>query len=93
MGFALGYRPDLVLALGLAHCWLLWRGRTDSTWKPALGGFVVGLVPFMAHLVIAGIGPSVRGMFLRAGIRPSAGPRAPAATQFRPYRRRAAGSR
>jgi len=65
VGFALGYRPDLVLALGLAHCWLLWRGRTDRTWKPALGGMAIGLVPFMVHLVVAGVGPSLRGMFLQ----------------------------
>jgi len=65
VGCALGYRPDLVLALGLTHCWLLWRGRSDHTWKPTLGGLAIGLVPFMVHLVIAGIGPSVRGMFLQ----------------------------
>jgi len=65
VGFALGYRPDLVLAMGVAHGWLLWRGRSDRTWKPALGGVAIGLVPFMVHLVVAGIGPSVRGMFLQ----------------------------
>jgi hypothetical protein len=65
VGFALGYRPDLVLALGLAHGWLLWRGRRERTWKPALAGVVVGLVPFVIHLAVAGIGPSVRGMFLQ----------------------------
>ncbi|MCY7298234.1 MAG: glycosyltransferase family 39 protein [Ilumatobacteraceae bacterium] len=65
VGFALGYRPDLVLALGLAHCWLLWRGRTGRTWKPALAGMAIGLVPFMVHLIVAGVRPSVRGMFLQ----------------------------
>ena len=65
VGFALSYRPDLVLALGVAHCWLLWLGRRDRTWKPVLGGMAIGLVPFVLHLVVAGIGPSVRGMFLQ----------------------------
>lgn len=65
-GFALGYRPDLVVALGLVHGWLFWRRRVggDSGWRPALGGFAVGLVPVFVHLVMAGIGPSFRGMFL-----------------------------
>jgi hypothetical protein len=65
-GFALGYRPDLVLALTLAHGWLLWRHHKDgrSTWKPAGLGLAVGLVPFAIHLVMAGLGPSFQGMFL-----------------------------
>jgi hypothetical protein len=65
-GFALGYRPDLVLALGLVHGWLLWRHRRAGTsvWKPAGFGLAVGLVPFAIHLVMAGLGPSFQGMFL-----------------------------
>lgn len=63
-GFALGYRPDLVLALAIAHGWLLWQGRGERTWRHAGIGLAVGLVPFAIHLLIAGIGPSVRGMFL-----------------------------
>ncbi len=65
VGFALGYRPDLALALGLVHGWLLWRSRTARTWKPAAVGLGVGLVPLIVHLFLAGIGPSVRGMFLQ----------------------------
>ena len=34
-GFALGYRPDLILALALAHGWLLWRSPARGRW-PAL---------------------------------------------------------
>ena len=64
VGFALGYRPDLVLALGLTHGWLLWRGRSCRTWKPVLAGLTVGLVPVIVHLFMAGVGASVRGMFL-----------------------------
>jgi hypothetical protein len=65
-GFALGYRPDLVLALTLVHGWLLWRHRQTGTsvWKPSGLGLAVGLVPFAIHLVMAGLGPSFQGMFL-----------------------------
>ena len=65
-GFALGYRPDLVLALGLVHGWLLWRHRqlSGAAWKPAGLGLLVGLVPMFVHLAMAGIGPSVQGMFI-----------------------------
>jgi len=65
VGFALGYRPDLALALGLVHAWLLWQGRGDRTWKPAAIGLGVGLIPLIVHLAMAGIGPSVRGMFMQ----------------------------
>lgn len=58
-GLALSFRPDLVVALGLAHGVLLWRART---WRmPALGA-VVGLTPMWIHLAMAGIGASWRGM-------------------------------
>lgn len=65
-GFALGYRPDLVVALGLVHGWLLWRRRAagNSGWRPFTLGLVVGLLPVFVHLAMAGIGPSLRGMFL-----------------------------
>ena len=71
-GFALGYRPDLALALGLAHVWLLLRAARMSedgdalsqrrlTWLAGLG---IGLLPVVIHLAIAGVGPVWRGMFL-----------------------------
>jgi hypothetical protein len=65
-GFALGYRPDLALALGIVHVWLLLRQRSlgNSPWRPAGIGFAVGLLPTLVHLAMAGIGPSVQGMFL-----------------------------
>jgi len=65
-GFALGYRPDLVVALGLVHGWLLWRRRTggDAGWRPSLTGLAIGLLPVFVHLAMAGVGPSFRGMFL-----------------------------
>lgn len=64
-GFALGYRPDLILGLALAHGWLLWRSparrRVSLT---VLGGLVVGLVPTFVHLVMAGPAKAIRGMVL-----------------------------
>jgi hypothetical protein len=66
VGFALGYRPDLVLALGCAHLWLWWRHRRalQPASRPFALGLVLGLVPVGVHLAMAGIGPSARGMFI-----------------------------
>lgn len=58
-GFALSFRPDLVVALGLAHGFVWWRARAVQV--PLLG-LVIGLTPMWIHLVVAGIGPSWRGM-------------------------------
>lgn len=63
VGFALGYRPDLIVALTLVHGWLLWRGRVSRNWKPAGLGLAVGVLPLLIHLLVAGVGPSYRGMF------------------------------
>ena len=64
-GFALGYRPDLVLGLALAHGWLLWRSperrRVSLT---VLVGLAVGLIPVFVHVVMAGPAKVVRGMVL-----------------------------
>lgn len=69
-GFALSYRPDLVVALGLAGGTILWLARpaaNDGTpWTRTLGplaaGTFVGLIPMWIHLAAAGIGPSFTGM-------------------------------
>ena len=58
-GLALTYRPDLVIAIALAHGWLLWRSRA---WKFLAGGFVVGLTSFYVHLAHAGFGATWRGI-------------------------------
>jgi hypothetical protein len=58
-GLALTYRPDLVVALGLAWSVLLWR-RVNAL--DALVGAVIGAIPMWVHLAVAGIGPSWRGM-------------------------------
>ncbi len=61
-GLALGYRPDLVVALAVAHLALLWRRRAL---RPVLVGLVVGLIPVFVHLMQAGLTRSVRGMVLQ----------------------------
>jgi hypothetical protein len=58
-GLALTFRPDLVLALGLAWGVLLWR-RVNAL--EALVGAVIGAIPMWVHLAVAGIGPSWQGM-------------------------------
>jgi peptidoglycan/LPS O-acetylase OafA/YrhL/4-amino-4-deoxy-L-arabinose transferase-like glycosyltransferase len=62
-GLTLTYRPDLVIALAVAHGFLLWRrGRPVLTrWMP---GFATGLLPFVVQLATAGFGPSFQGMVL-----------------------------
>jgi hypothetical protein len=76
-GLALGFRPDLVLGLGLALVALLWRFHRSAdgvdppstpglarTFGWALGGLIVGSLPTFAHVAIAGLGPSIQGMLL-----------------------------
>jgi len=60
-GFALTFRPDLGVALLLAHGWLLWRRRG---WKPFAIGTVVGLLPLLTHVVRIGPGRAIRTMIL-----------------------------
>jgi hypothetical protein len=58
-GSALAFRPDLVVALGLASAFAFFIVRE---WKAPLAGAIVGLTPMWIHLAVAGIGPSWRGM-------------------------------
>ena len=60
-GLALCFRPDLIIALGLAHGWLLVRRRE---WRGFAAGVGIGVIPFVVHLFRAGISASVRGMVL-----------------------------
>jgi hypothetical protein len=62
-GFALGYRPDLVVALAIVHIWLL-RRHLRPWLRPVIIGFAAGMVPLVVHLALAGIGPSIRGMVI-----------------------------
>lgn len=61
-GLALGYRPDLVLALTLALSLAAWGRRHHWRWLAA--GALVGLIPIWYHLVVAGPVRAIRGMVL-----------------------------
>ncbi|MCU1360795.1 MAG: hypothetical protein JWN99_2084, partial [Ilumatobacteraceae bacterium] len=61
-GFALSFRPDLIIALVLAHGLVWWRARA---WQMPVLGAVVGLTPMWIHLAVAGIGPSWTGMVIQ----------------------------
>ncbi|HEY3485710.1 MAG TPA: hypothetical protein VGK49_10010, partial [Ilumatobacteraceae bacterium] len=61
-GFSLTFRPDLIVALGLAGGWLLWQNR--SAWRPVLFGGLIGAIPMWVHLAMAGPTASFEGMVL-----------------------------
>lgn len=65
-GYALSFRPDLVLAIGIATVvgLVMIRGTGNNKWPAMLIGVIVGLTPMWMHLVVAGIGPSWRGMVM-----------------------------
>ncbi len=58
-GFALSFRPDLVLALGIAHAFIWWKARA---FRSASIGGLIGLTPMWIHLAVAGIPDAWRGM-------------------------------
>jgi hypothetical protein len=63
LGFALLYRIDLVLAVGLSVVVMLrGAGRPRSRWL--LGGVVAGVSPYAIQLATAGVGTNFRGMIL-----------------------------
>ena len=70
-GLALGFRPDLALALGVAFAWALWRRRPDLTFFG--GGLAVGLLPMWRHLVRAGPVDAIDGMLIDPVFRLRAG--------------------
>lgn len=71
-GLALGFRPDLVLALGLAAGWALLARRASGEDGAGRGrdvvpftvGAAVGLLPMWVHLVRAGPVAAVEGMVI-----------------------------
>jgi hypothetical protein len=63
LGFALLYRLDLVLAVGLAMIVML-RGLDRSLAKRLLGGLAIGVSPYLIQLATAGVGDTVSGMIL-----------------------------
>lgn len=64
-GWALLFRPDLVVGVGLATLALGWRRWERALLRPLLAGAAVGVAPILVHLATAGIGPSFEGMFLQ----------------------------
>ncbi len=52
-GFALTFRPDIVIAVSIALACAGWVVRRRA-WKPVVVGAVVGLLPMWVHLAIAG---------------------------------------
>jgi hypothetical protein len=63
-GFALLFRPDLVVCLGLA-LGVLFVGALDRAGRKQLGlGLALGVSPYLVHLVMAGPGNVVQGMFV-----------------------------
>jgi hypothetical protein len=63
-GFALSFRPDLVLAIAAMGAFVLWGTRAwrAGTWRAPLAGALVGAAPMWVHLAVAGFGPSWTGM-------------------------------
>lgn len=79
-GLALGFRPDLAIALVLALVWAAWVespfGAAQQTEPPRrtrfgwlVAGTVVGLLPMWVHFVRAGIGPALDGMLVDPVVR------------------------
>lgn len=66
-GLALGFRPDLALALGLAVGWAVWRRRRAL--YIVLGGAAIGLLPMWFHLVVAGPAAAFEGMVVDPVVR------------------------
>ena len=62
-GVALLYRPDLVLAIGLAAP-VLWRGLDRGARRALTGGLAIGISPYVVHVAMAGIGNVVEGLVL-----------------------------
>lgn len=66
-GLALGYRPDLVVALTLALGFAVWHHR--SMVRYVVAGAVVGLLPMWWHLVVAGPVQAIEGMVIDPVVR------------------------
>jgi hypothetical protein len=66
-GLALGFRPDLVLALTAALAFVVWTRRAGVTFL--LGGAAVGLLPLWWHLIDAGPRAAIEGMVIDPVVR------------------------
>jgi hypothetical protein len=63
-GFALLYRPDLVVAVGLGYA-VLWPVLARADRKRLLGGLGIGVSPYLIHIVMAGPGDAFYGMVIQ----------------------------
>ena len=63
LGAALLYRPDLVLAVALAGCFLV-RGLDRGVRTRLVIGFGAVLSLFIVHFAMAGVGDSIQGMVI-----------------------------
>lgn len=63
LGFALLYRLDLILAVGLALL-VVMRGLDRARLKRLFGGLALGVSPYVIQLATAGVGATVSGMIL-----------------------------
>ena len=62
-GFALLFRLDLVLAIGLSGL-VLWRAVDHALRRRLLAGLALGASPYLIHIATAGPGTVFRGMVL-----------------------------
>lgn len=62
-GFALLYRPDLIVAMSLGLASLVW-GQGRQAWRRVIAGGALGCSPYVVHLVLAGPGHAFSGMVL-----------------------------
>lgn len=62
-GFALLYRPDLILALGLSAL-VLWRGLDRVGRTRLVAGAALGASPYLVHVAMAGPGNVIQGLVL-----------------------------
>ena len=78
-GFALSFRPDIVIAVSLTILAAGWAHRRVAL-RPVLIGAFVGLIPMWVHLVIAGPGPVIDGIVIDpvVRLRPGSGTSEPA---------------
>jgi hypothetical protein len=63
-GFALLYRPDLVVAVGLGFA-VIWRVLPHEHRKRLLGGLAIGVSPYLIQIAMAGPGHSFYGMVIQ----------------------------
>lgn len=63
VGLALLYRPDMAVALGVA-CLVAWRRMDRAARRDSLIGVVPVVALYVPHMLMSGIGDSIRGMLL-----------------------------